>query len=69
MPADGDQALARAGRRREHDVVAGGQRERRLLLVRVQRAAAVGRPRGERVDDGPGSDPTGGSTSRNKSPS
>ena len=47
---DGDEALARPGRRGQHDVVAGRQGERRLLLVRVQRPPAVGRPRRERVE-------------------
>jgi hypothetical protein len=45
-----DQALARAGGGGEHDVVAGGQRERGFLLVRVQRAVPrLGCPRTSRT--------------------
>jgi hypothetical protein len=47
--ADGDEALARAGGRGEHDVVAGGEGDERVLLVPVQRPPGRGRPGGEGV--------------------
>ena len=47
---DSDEALARTGRRSQHDMVTSRQRQRRLLLVRVQRASTSGCPHPERVE-------------------
>jgi hypothetical protein len=46
----GDEALARTRRRGQHDVVTSRQGQRRLLLVRVQRAPTFRCPHPERVE-------------------
>ncbi len=48
----GDQALARPRRCGQDHVLVGGQGERSVLLVRVERPAALGRPRPERLQHG-----------------
>ena len=45
-----DQTLARSSRRGKHHVLTGGERQRRFLLVRVQRPAASGCPLSERIE-------------------
>ena len=50
MGAEGDQALARAGRRVDDDVCAGEHLEERLLLGGVKAEAPLGRPGEERLE-------------------
>ena len=52
MGGDGDEALARPGGGGEDDVGSGDELEDRLLLRLVERAPALGRPRGDRVERG-----------------
>ena len=51
MRGDGHHRLSRTRRRGQDDVVATGQRQRRLLLRGVQRDAGIPRPGDEGVDD------------------
>ena len=49
-PSHGDETLPGTGRRRQHDMFAGRERERRLLLMAVQRAPPVVCPPSENIE-------------------